>query len=106
MIKNTTRRLTRNSRRLWARIKKLMADALRCAKSGWAKHREQVNSNPAYATALGAAATAVVELFTHDPKLLAVVAALVALYVAIHRAANPDPWSSDGAGWSDGVDWR
>jgi hypothetical protein len=106
VIKNATGRLTRNSRRLWARIKKLLADALRCVKAGWARHREQVSTNPAYATALGAAATAVVELFTHDPKLLAVVAALVALYVAIHRAGSPDPWTSDQARWSDGLDCR
>src|SRR4051794_31565525 len=101
----------------WHQIRALTARQLHTAsewaKATWTRHRDQVSTNPAYATALGAAVSAVVELFTHDPQFLAAVAALIALYVAIHRATHPDPWKGSGGGWrpgddrwDDGLDWR
>ena len=80
---------------LWRRLLDLahrpVAAVFDQIKQAWRHHRDQVSTNPAYAAALGAAVTAVVELFTHDPRLLTVLAAFVALYVAIHRATHPDP---------------
>ena len=85
----------------------------------WEQHRERINTNPGYAAAVGAAAAAVVKLFTEDPAFLAVSAALTALYVAIHHATRRETWrrSSDswepsrspwetGDRWDDGVTWR
>ena len=113
MINKSTHQLIELCKRVKKYITELMHDLFGKIKAGWAKHRDQVSTNAAYATALGAAATAVVELFTHDPALLGVVTALVAVYVAIHRAAHPDPWrpSSDQwrsttDPWDDRHDWR
>jgi hypothetical protein len=99
---------------LWERLRDLVRRPITAArdriKEAWKSHRDQVSTNPAYATALGAAVTAVVELFTHDPRFLTVMAAFVALYVAVHRATRPGPWNDGGwpgdDPWDGGLDWR
>lgn len=81
--------------------------AIAWLKKVWASHQDRANTNTAYVTALGAAACAVAKLATQDPARLAVVAALTAVYVAIHHATTPDPWRPSSGRWDDdGLSWR
>src|SRR5262245_26232740 len=65
----------------------------------WNQHRERIATNPDYAAAIGLAAAAVTKLFTSDPALLAVVAALSGLYIAIHHVTGRSPWRSSSNPW-------
>jgi hypothetical protein len=72
----------------------------------WGKHCEQVHSNAAYATALAAMVTTLAELAITNPSALAVLAAAVAVYLAVHHATNPNPYRPRNDTWGDGIDWR
>ena len=123
LIKNTIRRLIKNRsnskmntiKQRASKAHKQLCDFTKKAVtrvSDWvtktrAAHREQVTTNTAYVTALGAAACALVELLTQDRAALAVVAALVAVYVAAHHANTHDHWRPSSSRWDDdGIGWR
>src|SRR3954467_5325466 len=89
---STVRRLRDTVTRSISRL--IAGAAIRYLAKAWRQHRERVNSNPDYAVAFGAAAAATAKLFTDDPALLAVIAALIALYLAIHHATRRYPWRS------------
>ncbi len=107
MMKNIRHRAATSYKQLRDFTKKVIARVSDWARKAQAAHREQVHTNTAYVTALAAAACAVVELVTHDQALLGVVAALVAVYVAIHHATTHDHWRPSSSRWNDdGYDWR
>ena len=57
----------------------------------WRQHRDRVTNDRDYATALGAAAAAVAALFTQDPALLAVVAAVARCMSRSTTPPTPSP---------------
>jgi hypothetical protein len=74
----------------------------------WTQHRERIATNPDYPTAIAAAVAAMTKLFTDDPALLTLAAALAGLYVAIHHATRRDnwrprtnPWEPHRPSWED-----
>ncbi len=107
MIKKLKSYADRCRKQLGETAKQTRDKARSWLKQVWASHQERANTNTAYVAALGAAACAVAKLVTQDPALLAVVAALVAVYVAIHHATTPDPWRPSSSRWDDdGLSWR
>lgn len=64
----------------------------------WQAHRDRLSKDPAYGAALVGVVVAACELITRDPRVIAVVAAVMTAYVTISRAVSRGDWDA-------GDDW-
>ena len=67
----------------------------------WQAHRDRLANDPAYGGALAGVVVAACELFTRDPRVIAVVAAVTTAYVTISRAVRRGDWDA-GDDWPGG----
>ena len=80
------------------RLKASAFAAARQVRNTWRAHRDRLANDPAYGGALAGVVVAACELGTRDPRVVAVVAAVITAYITISRAAHRGDWSPDD-GW-------